>query len=80
MPPVQHRGYVQVNAGQAMAVQNFGENRGVMAMLGVYAVQRGLDLPLVPIAVSLGVFTSTAMAAIQSHRRRCEAQRTPIPR
>jgi MFS family permease len=67
---LQHRGYVLVNAGQAIAVQNFCENLSVMLMLGAYALLRGLDVPLVAIVVALATLTSLAMAAIQSHRGR----------
>jgi MFS family permease len=71
---LQHRGYLLVNAGQAIAVQNFCENLSVMAMLGAYAAMRGFNVPLVLIVVTLGIFTSAAMAAIRSHLR-CRADR-----
>jgi MFS family permease len=74
---LQHRGYVLVHAGQAIAVQNFCENLSVMSMLGAYAALRGLDMPLLLIIVTLGIFTSGAMATIQSHLRRVEARGTP---
>jgi MFS family permease len=76
---LQHRGHLLVNAGQAIAVQNFCENLSVMAMLGAYAAMRGFGVPLMLIIVTLGIFTSTAMAAIQSHRRRSTDRRTPGP-
>jgi MFS family permease len=64
---LQHRGYVLVNAGQAIAVQNFCENLSVMMMVGAYAALRGLDAPLLMIVVVLGAFMSLAMSAIQAH-------------
>lgn len=65
---LQHRGYALVNAGQAIAVQNFCENLSVMMMLATYATMRGAGVPLVAIVVTLGTFTSVAVAAIQAHR------------
>jgi len=67
---LQHRGYVLVNAGQAIAAQNFCENLSVMLMLGVYAVLRGLDVPLVAIVIALGSFVAIAMAGIRRHEAR----------
>jgi MFS family permease len=67
---LQHRGYVLVNAGQAIAVQNFCENLSVMLMLGLYASLRGLDVALALIVIALGLFVSTAMLAIQSYSTR----------
>ena len=64
---LQHRGAELVHAGQAIAVQNFCENLSVMIMLALYALLRGTHVPLVFIVIALGVFTSTAMAAIRAH-------------
>src|SRR4030095_7674306 len=64
---LQHRGAELVNAGQAIAVQNFCENLSVMTMLCAYALMRATEVPLVLIVVALGVFTSASMAAIRSH-------------
>lgn len=70
---LQHRGVVLVNAGQAIAVQNFCENLSVMLMLATYAALRGLGVPLVVIVVALAAFTSLAMGAIQAHWSRRDA-------
>jgi MFS transporter, LPLT family, lysophospholipid transporter len=67
---LQHRGYLLVNAGQAIAVQNFCENFSVMAMLCVYAILRGADVPLVAIVIALGAFMTTAIASIRRHWER----------
>lgn len=64
---LQHRGAELVHTGQAIAVQNFCENLSVMIMLALYALLRGTHVPLVFIVVTLGVFISTAMAAIRTH-------------
>lgn len=73
---LQYRGHALVNAGQAIAVQNFCENLSVMAILGAYATLRSLDAPLFLIILGLGVFTSGAMAAIQSQHRRASVPGT----
>ena len=43
---LQHRGHMLMGAGHSIAVQNFNENIGVLAMLGLYAlmVKSGLDV------------------------------------
>ena len=42
---LQHRGHVLMGAGHSIAVQNFNENIGILAMVGLYAlmVRAGLD-------------------------------------
>jgi MFS family permease len=62
---LQHRGYVLVHAGQAIAVQNFCENLSVMAMLAIYATLRQVEVPLIVIVPTLALAVSAAMAAIQ---------------
>jgi MFS family permease len=77
---LQHRGVVLVNAGQAIAVQNFCENLSVMLMLGAYAALRGLEVPLLAIIVVLAAFTSLAMGAIQAHHTRPPSDRLAVER
>jgi MFS family permease len=77
---LQHRGVVLVNAGQAIAVQNFCENLSVMLMLGAYAALRGLEVPLLAIIVVLAAFTSLAMGAIQAHHTRPPPDRLAVER
>jgi MFS family permease len=68
---LQHRGYVLVNAGQAIAVQNFCENLSVMVMVGAYAALRGLD--------ALGAFVSLTMCAIQAHHHQDPPRPVRVP-
>jgi MFS family permease len=77
---LQHRGVMLVNAGQAIAVQNFCENLSVMLMLGAYAALRGLEVPLLAIIVVLAAFTSLAMGAIQAHHTRPPPDRLAVER
>jgi hypothetical protein len=77
---LQHRGVMLVNAGQAIAVQNFCENLSVMLMLGAYAALRGLEVPLLAIIVALAAFTSLAMGAIQAHQTRPPPDRLAVER
>jgi len=65
---LQHRGYVLVNAGQAIAVQNFCENISVMAVLAAYATLRQAEVPLLVIVPLLALATSLGMAAIHWRR------------
>jgi MFS family permease len=63
---LQHRGHVLMGAGHSIAVQNFNENVGILAMVGVYAmlVRAGLSINAVivlfgrPLTRNAGAATS----------------------
>ncbi len=69
---LQHRGYVLVNAGQSIAVQNFCENLCILVMLAIYAALRALDWPLWWIIILFALFVSASMCVIW--RWHCTAQ------
>ncbi len=61
---LQHRGYVLLSAGHSIAVQNFNENVGVLAMLAMYALLIRLDLPVRATIALFGVFLVASMWAV----------------
>jgi len=52
---LQHRGHVLLSAGHSIAVQNFNENVGILAMLAIYAVMLRLGLRIQSIIVIFGL-------------------------
>ncbi|QBH95599.1 lysophospholipid transporter LplT [Limnobaculum zhutongyuii] len=51
---LQHRGKQTVGAGNAVAVQNFGENTAMLLMLGLYTLAVKVDMPVVAIGCVFG--------------------------
>ncbi len=58
---LQHRGYVLLSAGHSIAVQNFNENLSVLAMLGMYSLLIGLNLPVRSTMLLFGAFILGSM-------------------
>ena len=61
---LQHRGYVLLSAGHSIAVQNFNENVGVLAMLAMYALLIRFDLPVRATIALFGIFLAASMWAV----------------
>lgn len=61
---LQHRGKQSVGAGNAIAVQNFGENIAMLLMLGLYSLVVKLDVPAMWIGTGFGVVFALAIAAV----------------
>jgi len=61
---LQHRGHTLLSAGRSIAVQNFNENLGVLAMLAGYAALTGAGLPLDALIAGFGVMVAIAMALV----------------
>lgn len=61
---LQHRGKASVGAGNAIAVQNFGENIAMLLMLGLYSLVVKLGAPAVSIGVGFGVLFSLAIGLL----------------
>ncbi|TKI06002.1 lysophospholipid transporter LplT [Martelella alba] len=61
---VQHRGKQSIGAGNAIAVQNFGENIAMLAMLGLYTLVVRLGTPAVTLGVGFGILFSAAIALL----------------
>ncbi|WP_295646310.1 lysophospholipid transporter LplT [uncultured Methylibium sp.] len=75
---LQHRGHVLLSAGRSIAVQNFNENLGVLALLALYAALAAAGLPLAAVIWGYGLLVAVAMAAITSLQRR-QQRRAPSP-
>jgi hypothetical protein len=61
---LQHRGYVLLSAGHSIAVQNFNENLGILAMLVVYALLIVAGLSAAASMLLLGAFVTCAMGLV----------------
>ncbi|WP_304306106.1 lysophospholipid transporter LplT [Pseudacidovorax intermedius] len=80
---LQHRGHVLLRPGESIAVQNFNENLGVLAMLGVYAALLGSGQSIALLTSALGacVALGTLLAAGLYARRSAAPPRcTGAPR
>ncbi|WP_430421310.1 lysophospholipid transporter LplT [Methylibium petroleiphilum] len=79
---LQHRGHTLLSAGRSIAVQNFNENLGVLALLALYAALTAAGLPLALLIWGFGALVALATAAITAlHRRHTSqgARRAPLP-
>ncbi|EAR1732619.1 lysophospholipid transporter LplT [Salmonella enterica] len=68
---LQERGKKSVGAGNAIAVQNLGENSAMLLMLGLYSLAVLVGVPAVAIGIGFGVLFALAIAALwiwQRHR------------
>ncbi len=53
-----------VTAGRSIAVQNFNENLGMLAMLGVFASLMALDVDVRTVMAGLGVLVAACVAGL----------------
>ncbi|EGT4370960.1 lysophospholipid transporter LplT [Cronobacter malonaticus] len=67
---LQDRGKRSVGAGNAIAVQNLGENTAMLLMLGLYSLAVKLSLPVVGIGVGFGAIFALAIAGLWLWRRK----------
>ncbi|EOC0958856.1 lysophospholipid transporter LplT [Cronobacter sakazakii] len=67
---LQERGKRSVAAGNAIAVQNLGENTAMLLMLGLYSLAVKLSLPVVGIGVGFGAIFALAIAGLWLWRRK----------
>jgi MFS transporter, LPLT family, lysophospholipid transporter len=61
---LQERGKHSVGAGNAIAVQNLGENTTMLLMLGLYSVVVKLSVPVVAVGIGFGVIFALAIALL----------------
>lgn len=61
---LQERGKHSVGAGNAIAVQNLGENTAMLLMLGLYSLVVKIGVPVVGIGVGFGVVFALAIAGV----------------
>ena len=66
---LQARGKQSVGAGNAIAVQNLGENGAMLIMLGLYTLAIRAGAPAVATGVGFGVLFAAAIAALWWKRR-----------
>ncbi|WP_058969891.1 lysophospholipid transporter LplT [Type-D symbiont of Plautia stali] len=67
---LQERGKDSVGAGNAIAVQNFGENIAMLVMLGLYTIAIKLGTPAVATGVGFGAIFAVAIALLWWKSRR----------
>ncbi|MDI9223707.1 lysophospholipid transporter LplT [Pantoea sp. EA-12] len=67
---LQERGKDSVGAGNAIAVQNFGENIAMLVMLGLYTIAIKLGAPAVATGIGFGAIFAVAIALLWWKSRR----------
>ncbi|WP_279024972.1 lysophospholipid transporter LplT [Gibbsiella quercinecans] len=67
---LQARGKLSVGAGNAIAVQNLGENAAMLLMLGLYSLVVKMGVPVVGVGIGFGVVFALAIAALWFSQRR----------
>ncbi|EGF4606034.1 lysophospholipid transporter LplT [Salmonella enterica subsp. enterica serovar Kedougou] len=67
---LQECGKKSVGAGNAIAVQNLGENSAMLLMLGLYSLAVLVGVPAVAIGIGFGVLFALAIAALWIWQRR----------
>ncbi|MGK3127448.1 lysophospholipid transporter LplT [Candidatus Pantoea formicae] len=67
---LQERGKESVGAGNAIAVQNFGENIAMLVMLGLYTIAIKLGAPAVATGIGFGAIFTVAIAVLWWKSRR----------
>jgi LPLT family lysophospholipid transporter-like MFS transporter len=70
---LQHRGHVLMGAGHSIAVQNFNENIGILAMVGLYSAMVGAGMTVNGAIVLFGLFVSGTMTLVMLRHRRNQA-------
>ncbi|RLM19074.1 hypothetical protein BIY29_17335 [Brenneria alni] len=61
---LQDRGKESVGAGNAIAVQNLGENAAMLLMLGLYSLVVKLGVSVITIGIGFGVLFALAIALL----------------
>jgi MFS family permease len=71
---LQHRGHVLMGAGHSIAVQNFNENIGILAMVGIYSLMLSVGLDIQTAVVLFGLFVSGTMVLVMWRHRKNQAR------
>jgi len=71
---LQHRGHVLMGAGHSIAVQNFNENIGILAMVGLYTLMVRSGLAVNHAILMFGFFVSGIMALVMLRHRLNQAR------
>ena len=61
---LQDRGKHTVGSGNAIAVQNLGENSAMLMMLGLYSLAVAVGIPVVGVGVGFGVLFALAIIVL----------------
>ena len=69
---LQERGKKSVGAGNAIAVQNLGENTAMLLMLGLYSLAVKVSVPVVGVGIGFGVVFALAIGALWLSQRRAK--------
>ena len=67
---LQERGKKTVGAGNAIAVQNLGENGAMLLMLGLYSLAVKVGIPIIAVGVGFGALFALAISALWIWQRR----------
>jgi len=66
---LQHRGHILVGGGHSIAVQNFNENAGILAMVGTYYLLLQADVSVNGAVVIFGLFVTATMLMVMNWHR-----------
>jgi LPLT family lysophospholipid transporter-like MFS transporter len=79
---LQERGKHSVGAGNAIAVQNLGENVAMLLMLGLYSLAVSIGIPVVGVGIGFGAVFAGDRRAVGLGRRNRSSRRpfTASPR
>lgn len=78
---LQHRGHILVGAGHSIAVQNFNENIGILAMVGTYYLLTKADVSVNGAIIIFGLFVTAVMLFVMNwHRCNCRQHGDEIRR
>jgi LPLT family lysophospholipid transporter-like MFS transporter len=69
---LQERGKRSVGAGNAIAVQNLGENTAMLLMLGLYSLVVKMGIPVIGVGVGFGVVFALAITALWWSQRQAK--------
>jgi MFS transporter, LPLT family, lysophospholipid transporter len=69
---LQERGKKSVGAGNAIAVQNLGENTAMLLMLGLYSLAVKVSVPVVGVGIGFGVVFALAIGVLWLSQRRAK--------
>ena len=67
---LQERGKKTVGAGNAIAVQNLGENGAMLLMLGLYSLAVKVGIPIIAVGVGFGALFAVAISGLWIWQRR----------
>ncbi|ROP59582.1 LPLT family lysophospholipid transporter-like MFS transporter [Enterobacter sp. BIGb0383] len=67
---LQERGKKTVGAGNAIAVQNLGENGAMLLMLGLYSLAVKVGIPIIAVGVGFGAVFALAISGLWIWQRR----------